>query len=432
MVGVSLFLIAGIINSSPIIISEVLANVKGSDSGLPGQRNEFVEIYNNSSDTIDVCGYHIFDFDPANPDTICPWNDSTILIKYPQVRINSTKFYPQTYSLILDRDYTRPDTGQYLQPYQFPEGILIITTDDHTICNELTTKDPLIFYSKDLACTTSFGTPYNSADSIPFDPGDGISLERIVLNEPDSVSNWWPSLDSSGSTPGRENSTSKSYDLEVETNSISFRPAIVEIGEDVEIEVSIANRGLRRCQDWKLHIFDDMNKNQQEDGGEMINELTGCEITPQQVSIMKSTYPKPAQGDHQIGFKIIFLPDIDTLNNIAFKALLVTGKVGAVGVSPLLFSPDGDGNDDIVQIDYRLPQVNGRLTISIYDVNGMKVKNLVSNQKAIVDHGTITWNGTNRYNRIAPIGIYIVYMEYSLTNGSVKAKKTVVLAKKKP
>lgn len=145
-----------------------MANVRGSDSGLPGDRNEFVEIYNNSSDTIDILDYSIYDFDQARPDLICPWNDSTILNKYPKLRISSTRFYPHTYALILDRDYTRPDTGQYLQPYSIPDSALVITTDDATICDGLSTKDPLIFYSKDLACTTSFGTPYNVKDSIPF------------------------------------------------------------------------------------------------------------------------------------------------------------------------------------------------------------------------------------------------------------------------
>jgi hypothetical protein len=41
---------------SPIIITEVMSNVKGSESGAgsPGDRNEFVEIYNLSADTIDL------------------------------------------------------------------------------------------------------------------------------------------------------------------------------------------------------------------------------------------------------------------------------------------------------------------------------------------------------------------------------------------
>ena len=431
MVGVFLFAVA-MFGGSPITISEVMANVKGSDSGLPGQRNEFVEVYNLSSDTVDLCDWFIYDFDPARPDEIFPWNDSTLLLKYPNLRISTTLLPSGSFALILDRDYTRPDTGQYLMPYRIPDGVLIITTDDHTIGDGLSTKDPLILYSKDLACTTSYGTPFNEKDTIPFDPGDGVSMERIELVRPDSIDNWWPSLDSSGSTPGRANGAAVSFDLAVDGKEIVFRPATVEVGEDVQIEVTVTNCGLRLCADWRLRVFRDPNRNGVEDGGEILSEEPGWDLLPQQRGTMTYGYVRPNQGEHRIGARVIHPFDKDTLNNLAFKSLWVVGKIGSIGVMPSPFSPDGDGVDDLLQVDYRLPQLGGELTLSVYDANGMRVADLVSRQKQNQDHGTLFWKGTNRSGRVLPAGIYIIFMEYAYGVKTVKAKKTVVLAKRRP
>ncbi len=419
-----------ITSGSPVTISEVMANVKGSDSGLPGQRNEFVEIYNLSGDTVDLDGWSVYDFDPAHPDPLFPWHDSTILVKYPNLRISSTRLYPYAYALILDRDYTRADTGLYLQPYLIPDQTLVVTTDDRTIGDGLSTKDPLILYSSELACTTSYGTPFNEQDTIPFDPGDGISAERIELALRDSIDNWWPCFDASGSTPGRDNSAAKSYDLAVDPEAIAFRPATVEVGEDVQIEVRVTNCGLRTCAGWKLRVFRDENQNGGEDDGEMLSETPGPDLLRQQHGTMTSSYSRPNLGEHRIGVRVLHPLDRDTLNNLAFKPLWVVGKIGSVGVMPSPFSPDGDGVDDLLQVDYRLPQPGGELTLAVYDANGIKQADLVSRQKQNQDHGTLFWKGTNRSGRVLPAGIYIVFMEYRSGMTTLKVKKTAVLAKR--
>jgi len=191
--------------NSPIILSEVMSNVKGAESTC-GDRNEFVEIFNQNPDTIDLSSYFIYDFDVI-PDEIYPWEDSLILINYPNVRINSTLIYPCTYALILDREYTSSDTtGGNVQPYDIPDSTLILTTDDTTIGNGIANNDALLLYSEVDACTSSFGTPYDTLDDFPCDPGDGISWERICLTLPDTITNWHICIDPSGCTPGRENS----------------------------------------------------------------------------------------------------------------------------------------------------------------------------------------------------------------------------------
>ncbi|HEC78971.1 MAG TPA: hypothetical protein ENI34_07510 [candidate division WOR-3 bacterium] len=414
---------------SPLVISEVMSNVRGSESGAgsPGDRNEYIELYNQSSDTIDLALFHLSDFDAE--DSICAWTDERLLIKYPGLRIYSTKLYPFSYCLILDREYTSDTTtGGYVQPYDFPDSLLVVTTANTTIGNGIQNSDPLIVFSNAAGCTTSFGTPYDSSDFFPSDPGDGISWERIDLSLPDEVSNWHPSLDSSGATPGRENSTTDAFDLAVDSKSIFFIPAELKSGEDVTISVRIKNFGLRATDEYELLIFDDLNR----DSIRQIDELVSC-ISGEMVNAFDSVvlfyvYETPAQGIHPLGFEIAFSEDKNPGNNLAFKELTVTGEIGELALSPSIFTPDNDGCNDRLQIDYRLPQPGGYLTITVFDARGRRLHNIFKKEFCAEDRGTVYWDGSVGVKEF-PSGMYIVYLEYRYKDRITKAKKTAVLAR---
>ncbi len=406
--------------SSRIIITEVMSNVKGLEQG-PGDRNEFVEIYNNSPDTIDLSTYFLYDLD-APPDEICAWENDSILIKYPNLRIHSTIIYPYSYALIMDREYTVYDTIYY-QPYLIPDSTLILTTDDTSIGDGLSTNDPLLIYSIADACTTTFGTPYLD-DNFPLDPGKGISWERIDLNTPDSSFNWHPSVDPVGCTPGRENSTTNAYDLALSANLISFTPATVLVGEDVNITIGIINNGLRATNDYQLNIYDDSNQDSILDDNELITIIPGQNAGAFDTIFMYHRLSKPSQGEHLLGFFIDFGLDKEPSNNRCFKNLKVVGAIGELCVAPPIFSPDGDGFDDRLQIDYRLPESGGRLVIAIYDTRGKKVCDVYKNALMTQDKGTCFWEGDR-----AQTGMYIVYLEYRYHKKIVKAKKTAVLVR---
>jgi hypothetical protein len=413
---------------SPILITEVMSNVKGSEQTC-GDRNEYVEIYNQSADTIDLSTYFIYDFDPSPPDTVCPWFNDSILIKYPTLRINSTFLYPYTYAIILDREYCKPDTtGGNWQPYAIPDSILILTTDETTICDGLTTTDPLIIYSTTEACTTSFGTPYDSFDYFPSDPGDGISWERIDLDLPDSAANWHPSIDTSGCTPGRANSVANTFDLAIDSQSIYFMPAVATPGENVQIEVIVRNLGLRETDEYDLIIFEDVNNDSVVSANELVVELAGMYLAALDSISMIYTYQHPAQGAHNLGFIVEFPDDVDPANNRAFKTLNVIGKIGELALSPQVFSPNNDGIDDRLQIDYRLPESGGRLTISVFDTRGIRIHDICRNEPWMLAQGTLYWDGRTSKGQI-PIGMYIVYLEYKYHDKLTRAKKTTILAR---
>ena len=417
-----------IIVESPILITEVMSNVKGSEQTC-GDRNEYVEIYNQSPDTVDLSTYFIYDFDPSPPDTICPWVNDSILINYSTLRINSTLIYPYTYALILDREYCKPDTtGGNWQPYTIPDSTLILTTDETTICDGLTTTDPLIVYSITQGCTTSFGTPYDSFDYFPSDPGDGISWERIDFALPDSASNWHPSIDTSGCTPGGANSVANTFDLALDSQSIYFMPAAATPGENVQIKVIVKNLGLRETGDYELVIFEDANNDSSMNAGEMIVVLAGIWVNALDSVSINYTYQNPEQGVHYLGFIIEFADDIDPTNNRSFKNFTVIGEIGELALSPQIFSPNNDGINDRLQIDYRLPEAGGRLTISIFDTRGIRIHDICRNEPWMFVQGTLYWDGRTSKGQI-PIGMYIVYLEYQIHDKISRAKKTTILAR---
>ena len=99
-----------------------------------------------------------------------------------------------------------------------------------------------------------------------------------------------------------------------------------------------------------------------------------------------------------------------------------------INVEPETFSPDNDGYDDVVNINYNFSEGGYVASILIYDAKGRLVKNLVQNELLGVS-GTFSWDGTSDDNEKGRIGIYIIFVEAFDLTGNVKSfKKTCVLA----
>jgi len=98
-------------------------------------------------------------------------------------------------------------------------------------------------------------------------------------------------------------------------------------------------------------------------------------------------------------------------------------------ISPEMFSPDGDGHDDVLQIRYEGFHALKYVTILIYDTAGRLVTELARDEGA----GTVTvwtWEGLSNKGNILPIGNYLVHIEYYTTNGTEGTLlKRIVLAK---
>ena len=104
--------------------------------------------------------------------------------------------------------------------------------------------------------------------------------------------------------------------------------------------------------------------------------------------------------------------------------------LGEIQVSPELFSPDGDGFEDVLNISYAFDLAGFTGTLSIYDSNGRLVKYLLRNQ-LMGTSGTISWNGETDSNEKARLGIYVLVLDaFDLEGNTVKLKKPCVLGGK--
>jgi len=74
------------------------------------------------------------------------------------------------------------------------------------------------------------------------------------------------------------------------------------------------------------------------------------------------------------------------------------------------FSPDGDGFEDQLEINYIFPESDLMANIDIYDDGGRLVKRLLRNQH-IATQGTFTWDGLADANQRLPVGLYVAVIE---------------------
>lgn len=92
------------------------------------------------------------------------------------------------------------------------------------------------------------------------------------------------------------------------------------------------------------------------------------------------------------------------------------------------FSPDQDGTDDVMILNYNLEKTGFVANISVHDAAGFKIKELSQNE-LLSTQGIIIWDGTDIEGNISDLGIYILVGQVFHPDGDVlEFKKTTVLA----
>jgi hypothetical protein len=103
---------------------------------------------------------------------------------------------------------------------------------------------------------------------------------------------------------------------------------------------------------------------------------------------------------------------------------------GEITVTPETFSPDNDGFDDILTIDYNFPERGYVATITIFDAAGRPVRYL--QRKALsAQKGSYRWDGLGEKGQKLNVGIYIVVTEiFNLQGKRKQFRNAVVLARR--
>lgn len=90
------------------------------------------------------------------------------------------------------------------------------------------------------------------------------------------------------------------------------------------------------------------------------------------------------------------------------------------------FSPDGDGFEDVLIINYDTGRPGYTLNVHIYDSQGRPVRRLANNE-TLAASGSLKWDGATGDNVPARLGIYILWFELFTPDGLVEREKMAVV-----
>jgi hypothetical protein len=434
-----------------IKISEIMYNPA---DGKP----EWIEFYNNSSDSINIKNWSVSDIltTPTkgfitNQNIFIKQNEYFIITK----DTSFNRYYPNVTSKIFYTNFgTLGNTSDGVVIYDFRNGII----------------DSLFYRS-------NWG---NKKD---------VSLERISYTDlTNDSTNWTLSLSNSGSTPGRENSINNvpSYPRNsVVINEIMYEPDIdnsefiefYNVSDDsiniggwfindennnkfrlsntnymippksfflLAADSTVVNKyGLQSSENFNIVGKSDISLS---NSGEtiLLKDVRGQVIDS--VKYSPKWHNKNFVSTKNISLERInpFLDSNDPSNwNSSVNQLGATpNKANSIltinnnrqtnlSVSPNPFSPDNDGFEDFCIINYNLSQQVAQVRIKIFDSKGRLVRTLLNNQPS-GSSGSVIFDGRDDDGRTLRIGIYIIFLEALNDNsGVVETEKTVVVVARK-
>ena len=91
-----------------------------------------------------------------------------------------------------------------------------------------------------------------------------------------------------------------------------------------------------------------------------------------------------------------------------------------------IFSPDGDGYDDFVLLQYNVKKPGFLATIKIYDAEGFPILDLTNNYLLSLE-GAIKWDGVDKEGKRSKLGMYIIVSKLFHPDGDIFESKNVVV-----
>ena len=145
------------------------------------------------------------------------------------------------------------------------------------------------------------------------------------------------------------------------------------------------------------------------------------------ISIERLDYERPSGDDtnwHSAASSVGFATP--GLQNSQFK--IATNFSENVILEPQTFSPDNDGFNDVLNINYAFDAPGNVANIEIMDTDGRPIKILSQNELLAIS-GTISWDGSSDNSLKARAGMYIVHFQIFNEKGeNQRFKKVCVLA----
>jgi hypothetical protein len=92
---------------------------------------------------------------------------------------------------------------------------------------------------------------------------------------------------------------------------------------------------------------------------------------------------------------------------------------------PVLISPDNDGQDDLLNIQYQFNETGTLLSAYVFNQNGQLLSKIIDNRLCGIS-GSFSWNGFDAKNNRLPEGVYVVLIETFNLNGKTQRLKKAI------
>ena len=112
------------------------------------------------------------------------------------------------------------------------------------------------------------------------------------------------------------------------------------------------------------------------------------------------------------------------LVNSQFRNLDTTDNTN-IKLFPALISPNNDGLDDLLNIQYQFKETGNLLSAYVFNQNGQLSAKIIDN-RLCGTAGSFSWNGFDAKNNRLPEGVYVVLIEtFNLTGKTQRLKKVI-------
>lgn len=328
------------------VITEVMANPLNEDT------EEFIEIYYPGPGVFPLEGCSFTDGDAV--DGVIRFGNGPYLLSGEA-------------GLIIDPEYTGT--------LGIPPGTPLFTPLNSTLGNGLTTTDPVLLYrpggtSLEYLLSTA-GTPFLSDDPllcdddgldlIPFDPGNGCSMEKMMPLGPDAQFNWQPSLP--GGTPGEVPCYPGWTDLA--TDALVFSGTLKGV---------FSNCGILEAEG-EITFFNDTSGNLLPETGEIIHRqyLT---LAPGQTDSIEVFCTLPDSGLFTVAATIEHPEDTLSANNTKHIQYIPEKPAWPV-VTEVLANPSNEDCDEFVELFFPGP---GQADITLFTISDNDSEDILTPQ----------------------------------------------------
>ena len=297
-----------------IIVNEIMFNPQDDEP-------EWIEIYNNSENSINLRD----------------WQISDVITNPVYTTITTENYYIEPGKFVI----LSKDSGIYEYHPALSEGVILLNFA--TLNN---TEDGVVIYNR-------FGEKIDSVFySNQFSKKTGHSIERIFYDGSSTdPANWDYSISPERGTPGFINSrTPKNYDLAVE--DISLTPKFPELNEQIQINVHITNIGLLQSAPATVNIYSEMLSLDETIEVEALNSEANITITTSNTFNMPESFEVTAE--------IIFTGDENLANNILSKTFYSGYAASSVLVNEVMYAPNSDETEWVELINASNTDINIR------------------------------------------------------------------------